>query len=80
MWTKKEVTLGDGVQMVCGRMQRVEAQVVPCYTYTCDKCSSTTSVFVTNPKAPIRAWCCGKWHTPEPELLPKPGLLTRLLS
>jgi hypothetical protein len=78
-WTKSEVTLGDGMQMVSGRAQRVKPQVVPNYTFQCP-CGTTATVLVTNPKAPVRVWCCGKWHTPEPELLPKQSLLTRLFQ
>jgi len=78
-WTKSEVTLGDGVQMLAGRVQRFQSQVVPVYTHTC-KCGTTTTVLVTNVKAPIRAWCCNSWHHPEPELLPKESLLKRLFQ
>ncbi|HTS06786.1 MAG TPA: hypothetical protein VMP68_14500 [Candidatus Eisenbacteria bacterium] len=78
MWTKSEVTLGDGMQMVNGRVQRVTPQTVPSYTFTC-KCGTTCTVLVQNPKAPVRVWCCGVYHSPRPETQ-KQSLLTRLLS
>jgi hypothetical protein len=79
-WTKSEATLPDGVQLLTGRRApRMQPQVVPSYTFTCP-CGGSTAVLVTNPKAPVRAWCCGAWHTPEPELLPKQSLLTRLFQ
>jgi hypothetical protein len=31
-------------------------------------------------RLPVSAFCCGKVHTPPEELLPKPGLLSRLLE
>ena len=78
-WTKSEATLGDGMQMVSGIARRVPPTKVPCYTYDCNKCGAEHTVLVTNVKEPVKVWCCGAFHSPE-ELLPKVGLLTRLLG
>ncbi len=78
-WTKAEVTMGQGVQVLCGRPPRMKPETVTVYRWECS-CGADTTVYMTNPKAPVTAHCCGKTHTPEPELLPKPGLLTRLLG
>ena len=74
-WTKSTATLGDGMQMVRGRTQQVQSQVVPSYTFQCP-CGTTTTVLVTNDKKPVKVWCCGSWH--EPEQPQRESFLTRL--
>jgi hypothetical protein len=79
-WTKSEATLGDGVQLLTGRRApRMQPQVVPSYTFTCP-CGGSTTVLAVNPKAPVRAWCCGSYHELPAEQMPKQSLLTRLLQ
>jgi hypothetical protein len=78
-WTKSEATLGDGMQVIQGRARRIQPQVVPSYTFTCP-CGGSTTVLAVNPKAPVRAWCCGSYHELPAEQMPKQSLLTRLLG
>jgi hypothetical protein len=74
-WTKSEVTLGQGVQVLSGRAPRMKAEVVPVYQYECASCSIQTTI--VNPKndADIKSFCCGRWVVPPPELLPQRGWL-----
>jgi hypothetical protein len=78
-WTKAEVTLGQGVQVLCGRAPRMKPETVTVYRWECP-CGVDTTVYVTHPKEPVKAFCCGKVHTPPEELLPKQSLLSRLLG
>jgi hypothetical protein len=78
-WTKSEATMAPGVQVLSGRAPRMTPETVTVYRWDC-RCGAETTVYLTNPKETPKAFCCGKIHTPEPELLPKPGLLTRLLG
>jgi hypothetical protein len=79
MWTKSEVTLGQGAQVLSGRPPRMKPETVTVFRWEC-RCGAETTIYLTNPKETPKAWCCNAWHQPEPELLPKVGLLTRLLG
>jgi hypothetical protein len=78
-WTKSEATLADGVQVLSGRPPRMKPETVTAYRWEC-RCGAETTIYLTNPKDTVRAWCCNAWHQPEPAMLPKVGLLTRLLG
>ena len=78
-WTKSEVTLGQGAQVLSGRPPRMRPETVTVYRWEC-RCGAETTIYLTNPKDIVKEWCCNAWHVPEPELLPKVGLLTRLLG
>jgi len=69
-WTKTEVTLPDGAQVLSGRPPEMRPETVTVYRWECP-CAAETTIYVTNPKQPVRAFCCGYWHSPEPKMLPK---------
>lgn len=79
-WVKSTTTLGDGMQVIAGRVRQTKPQLVETWKHDCEKCGCSTVVMVTDPKQPVRAFCCGKYVMPPVERQPQPGLLTRLLG
>lgn len=77
-WTKEQVTMAHGVQVLSGRPPQMRPETVTVYHWECS-CGAETTVYATNPKEIVRAFCCGRWHTPEEEQT-KQSLLARLLG
>jgi hypothetical protein len=59
--TKTQTTLRAGERWAGPAMVQLQPQVVDVWKQSCEKCGNSTTVFVTNPKQPVRAWCCVGW-------------------
>ena len=69
---KNQATLRAGENWFGTEMVRsYQPQVVNVWKHRCVKCGNQTTIFVMNPKEPVRAFCCGKWVTPETEKKPE---------
>jgi hypothetical protein len=80
MWVKTQGTLRTGERWVGPAMVQLQPETVTVWKHSCEKCGHSTTIFVTNPKEPVRAWCCGKWVTPEPEKTPqRDNVFSRLM-
>lgn len=62
MWTKEQVTMAHGVQVLSGRPPQMRPETVTVWRWEC-QCGAETTIYVTNPKEPVKAFCCGSWHT-----------------
>lgn len=82
-WVKTQATLRGGERWAGPAMVQLQQQAVEVWKHSCEKCGNSTTIYVTNQKDPVRAFCCGRWTTPtgdEPVKQPVSFFGTRLKS
>jgi hypothetical protein len=66
-WVKSQGTLRTGERWVGPAMVQLQPETVTVWRHSCEKCGNSTTIFVTNPKEQVKAYCCGVWVYPPKE-------------